>query len=90
MSSAIKIKGSTIVSHSNTTTTTTQVAQVHTPATNVEARRTMNGSECIQRVRSISNGRTPEGLKLNKYSGKFTQGERTVVPLAQSKFWFCD
>jgi hypothetical protein len=39
-----------------------------------------------QKVRSPSNGRTPEGLKMNKYEGNVIKGERTVVPLGQSKY----
>jgi hypothetical protein len=82
--SAIQITGK---SSTVTTTQTTTVAQVHTPATNAETRRNIGTNEYTQRVRSISNGRTPEGMKLSKYSGRFIQGEKVVVPLGESEYF---
>ena len=72
---------------------TAMFAHVHTPGS-----ATVNKGSCIptnpnpvkiseygQRVRSISNGRSPEGKKMAKYTGTFKQSETQVVPLQDSK-----
>ena len=91
MSRQISIKGTnttTTSSFTNSGVHKSTVAMVHTPFTNNELSRSglLSLSEAVQRVRSVSNGRSPEGLKMAKYSGTFIHGDTTKVPLEQSKY----
>mgnify|MGYP007078669860 FL=1 len=85
MSNAVKISGKSPVQISNGTRTTT-VAQIHSPASNLVAQSNkMMTSEYGQRVRSVSTGRSPEGMKMSTYTGNIIHGEKHVVPLQDRK-----